>query len=105
MRHVIKKIRESHNLNRAEFAGFLDVNPSTITRWEKGQRRPTDQQIGALLRVAQPEQQRALLEVLGIEDVTQFAADLLASAGVVTAVRVGEVVRVEVGVGARKDES
>lgn len=85
MKHLITQIRETLNLNKTDFADLLKVAPATVTRWEKGERMPTGQdEIGALLRAAQPEQQRELLEALGIDDVTRFAADLLASAGVIT---------------------
>ena len=97
MKHLIEQIRESHNLSKTEFADLLDVAPATVTRWLKGDRQPTGQkEIGALLRVAPPELQAQLLEALGIEDVNQFATDLLASAGVVTAVKAGGVIEVEV---------
>ena len=58
------------------------VSSSSVSRYESGERIPKGLVIGALLRIAEPEQQRLLLEALGIEDVEQFAADLLASAGV-----------------------
>ncbi len=79
---VVAGIRESHGMSQAEFAAMLGVSPAAVSRWESGGRTPTTEQIGALLRAAQPGQQRALLEALGVEDVEQFAADLLASAGV-----------------------
>lgn len=83
MKDLIKHIRESHKLTKTQFADLLGFNPSTVTRWEKGDRVPTGHaEIGALLRVADPDEQRVLLEILGIEDVTVFAADLLASANV-----------------------
>jgi transcriptional regulator with XRE-family HTH domain len=80
--NIVTEIRESLGLNKAGFAAALGVSPGAVTRWENGTRVPTTEQIGALLRVARPEQQRALLEALGIEDVEQFAVDVLASAGV-----------------------
>ncbi|HIP96537.1 MAG TPA: helix-turn-helix domain-containing protein [Anaerolineae bacterium] len=79
---IVTSIREGLGLRKGEFARVLGVSAGAVTRWENGTRTPTTEQIGALLRVAQPEQQRELLEALGIEDVEQFAADLLASAGV-----------------------
>jgi transcriptional regulator with XRE-family HTH domain len=83
MRDIVRRIRESRNLNQANFAALINKSPSTVYRWENGERSPTGhEEIGALLRVAEPEEQRALLEALGIEDVGAFAADLLASAGV-----------------------
>ena len=81
MKNLITKIRKSQGLTKVEFAAVIGVNRSTITRWEKGERTPEHNEIGALLRIAEPDQQRQLLELLGIEDVEQFAADLLASAG------------------------
>ena len=51
--------------------------------------------VGALLRIAEPEQQKALLEALGIEDVEQFAADILASAGVTLMERTRRVVEID----------
>ena len=83
MKNIIKDIRESHNMSKAQFSRLLGVTGGAITRWENGERTPDGPKtVGALLRVAQPEQQKALLEALGIEDVEQFAADILASAGV-----------------------
>lgn len=84
MKDIIKRIRKSCNLNQVQFAGLVGVDQSTVCRWENGGRTRIGQdEIGALLRVAEPSEQRALLEALGIEDVEAFAADLLASAGVV----------------------
>lgn len=82
MKNLITQIRKSQGLAKVEFAAVIGVNRSTITRWEKGERTPEHSEIGALLRIAEPDQQRQLLELLGIEDVEQFAADLLAAAGV-----------------------
>ena len=82
MRNLITQIRESKGLTKAEFAALIGVYRSTITRWENGERIPEHREFGALFRIAEPKQQRLLLEEIGIEDVEQFAADLLASAGV-----------------------
>jgi len=82
MKNLITKIRETLNLNKAQFARLLRTSNATITRWEKGERTPQHSEIGALLRIADPDQQRQLLELLGIGDVEQFAADLLAAAEV-----------------------
>jgi hypothetical protein len=94
---IIKQIRGE--ATQPEFAGRLtaiihqwhgngklpqqSVSVPSISRYESGERVPKGPVIAALLRVAEPEQQRALLEALGIEDVTEFATALLESAGVV----------------------
>ena len=83
MKDLIRQIRKSKNLNQPLFAELVGVSKSTVCRWESGDRTPTGHdEIGALLRVAPPELQAQLLQALGIEDVTRFATDLLASAGV-----------------------
>jgi len=83
MKDLVVRIRKSRNLNQSQFAALIGRDRSTVHRWENGERTPTGhEEIGALLRVAEPEEQRALLEALGIEDVAAFAVDLLASAGV-----------------------
>jgi hypothetical protein len=71
----------------ARSGGDQTVSASSVCRWEKERgdkeaRVPKGEAIAALLRVAEPPQQAALLETLGIDDAMQFAADLLASAGV-----------------------
>lgn len=38
---VLKSLREKYNLFQTEIAGELEVTPSTITKWEKGIRKPT----------------------------------------------------------------
>ena len=77
---IIEEIRG--NRSQAEFAQDVGISRTAITRYESGERKPGYDATAALLRVADPPQQKALLEALGIEDVEQFATDLLASAGV-----------------------
>ena len=79
---VVRAIRDSHGLRKGRFAALVGVTAGSVTRWEAGTRTPTTPELGKLLRVAQPEHQADLLRALGIEDVQQFAADILASAGV-----------------------
>jgi len=80
MQTIVREIRMYHGLNKNDFATLVGVSPAAITRWENGERKPTEPaMIGALLRVARPEQQAAILATLGIEDVEGFAADILAS--------------------------
>ncbi len=77
---IVKEIRS--NSDRLKFAVKLGVSLPTIYSWESGIRTPGTEALCALFRVAEPKQQRLLLEALGIEDVEQFAADILSSAGV-----------------------
>jgi len=67
---------------QAELARDMGVSEAAISLAKHGkrQREPEKSFVAALLRAAEPEQQRALLEALGIEDVTEFAEALLASA-------------------------
>ena len=69
---------------QAELAHIMGVSEATISLAKRGerQREPEKGFIAALLRVAEPEQQRDLLLALGM-DVAQFEAAILASAGVV----------------------
>jgi putative transcriptional regulator len=43
----IVKVREGAGVSQAVLAGFLNVTTSTISQWERGQRRPT----GAALKL------------------------------------------------------
>lgn len=70
------------NRTQAEFAKIIGVSEAAVSLYKSGQRHPNTDTVAALLRIADPPQQCALLKTLGIEDVEQFAADLLASAGV-----------------------
>ena len=77
---------------QAELAHIMGVSEATISLAKRGerQREPEKGFIAALLRVAEPEQQRDLLLALGM-DVAQFEAAILESAGVavVTAAKAG----------------
>ena len=78
---LIRKIRDTRSMT--EFADELGLTAAAVSRYESGkrQREPEKSFIAALLRVADPEQQRALLAVLGM-DVEGFEAAILAGAGV-----------------------
>jgi len=67
-----------------QFAQDTSLAVDSIRSYECGRRRPGYDAIAALLRVAEPDQQRDLLLALGM-DVEQFEAAILASAGVATA--------------------
>ena len=71
---------------QAELARDMGVSEATVSLAKRGerQREPEKGFIAALLRVAEPDQQRDLLLALGM-DVEQFEAAILASAGVATA--------------------
>jgi putative transcriptional regulator len=55
----IAKVRERAGVSQAVFAGFLNVVVSTVSQWERGERRPT----GAALKLLQVVRQKGL-EVL-----------------------------------------
>lgn len=78
-RLVYDRLRDEAALSGRPMA---EIAREMITSRYVMRRDLSDEEIGALLRVAKPEEQRALLEALGIEDVERFAVDLLASAGV-----------------------
>lgn len=65
-------------------AARLGLSPAALSRIKRATRQqaPADGTVAKLLRVAEPEQAAAILKVLGIEDVEQFATALLAAAGV-----------------------
>jgi len=67
-----------------QFAQDTGLAVDSIRSYECGRRRPGYDAIAALLRVAEPGQQRDLLLALGM-DVAQFEAAILASLGVATA--------------------
>lgn len=79
---AVTRMRLALGLRKGKFANLLGVTAGAVTRWEKGTRVPATPEFGRMLRVAPPEHQVALLEALGVEDVEQFASDLLAAAGV-----------------------
>lgn len=68
----------------ADLAARADLSQSALCRAKQGTRQqaPAEGVIAKLLCVAEPEHQAAILQVLGIEDVEQFATALLAAAGV-----------------------
>ena len=77
---IVRSIRAKKT--QPEFAKLLGLSVETVQSYETGRRQPGHDGIAALLRVAEPPHQRQLLEALGIEDVEQFASDLLASVDV-----------------------
>ena len=79
---LIRQIRGTRSMT--EFADELGLTAAAVSRYESGkrQREPEKGFVAALLRVAEPEQQRDLLLALGM-DVAQFEAAILESAGVV----------------------
>lgn len=68
----------------ADLAKRSGLSQATLCRIKGGTRQQTPETsvIAALLRAAEPPQQIAIFQVLGIEDVEQFARALLAAAGV-----------------------
>ena len=65
-----------------QFAQDTSLAVDSIRSYEYGRRRPGYDAIAALLRVAEPDQQRDLLLALGM-DVEQFEAAILASLDIV----------------------
>lgn len=47
----IKSLRKKLKLNQAQFAKKLDVDYSTISKWESGERRPGRRSIKSLARL------------------------------------------------------
>ena len=52
----IKRIRESTHVSQAVFARLLNTSPSTVQKWEIGQKRPT----GTALKLLHLVQKRGL---------------------------------------------
>lgn len=77
---IVKEIRGQRT--QTEFGKLTGMSNAAVSRYESGQRMPQYDAISALLRVAEPAQQRALLEALGVTDMEEFAEAILASAGV-----------------------
>ncbi|MFI7544672.1 helix-turn-helix domain-containing protein [Actinoplanes sp. NPDC049599] len=46
--NALREAREAKNLRGVDVAEFLDVDPSTITKWEKAERRPQSRDLIAL---------------------------------------------------------
>ena len=44
--NYIKSFREKYNLSQYELADLMNVNQSTIARWEKGEKTPSPENIG-----------------------------------------------------------
>lgn len=59
---IIKEVRDDSTMK--QFATLLGVSEASISRYESGQRRPSAPVFGALLTLATPEQQRALLSAI-----------------------------------------
>jgi len=83
---IVRAIRDSHGLRNGKFADLIGVTAGSVTRWLNGTRTPTTPELGKLLRVAAPEQKVDLLGALGVQDVHQFATDILAVCGVTTVI-------------------
>jgi transcriptional regulator with XRE-family HTH domain len=83
---IVETVRAALGVTQRELAARLGVHEATVSRWLRDDSdgrepsRPAD--IGALLRVSPPSIQRRILSAMGIEDVDQFAVDILVSAGV-----------------------
>nr|WP_294553764.1 helix-turn-helix domain-containing protein [uncultured Rhodopila sp.] len=45
--HEIAAVRDKAGVSQAVLAGYLNVAPNTVSRWERGERRPT----GAALKL------------------------------------------------------
>lgn len=52
----IKQIREKSHVSQAVFAAVLNISPSTVQKWEIGQKRPT----GTALKLLHLVQKRGL---------------------------------------------
>lgn len=49
----IKRIREQSHASQAVFAAYLNTSPSTVQKWEQGQKRPNGPSLKLLNLVAQ----------------------------------------------------
>lgn len=49
----IKRIREQNHASQAVFAAYLNTSPSTVQKWEQGQKRPNGPSLKLLNLVAQ----------------------------------------------------
>lgn len=47
----IKELREERNWTQAQLAKLLDVQPSTVFRWENGEREPSPEEMYKLRRL------------------------------------------------------
>ncbi|MFN2338667.1 MAG: helix-turn-helix domain-containing protein [Gammaproteobacteria bacterium] len=49
----IKRIREKNKASQAVFAAYLNTSPSTVQKWEQGQKRPNGPSLKLLNLVAE----------------------------------------------------
>lgn len=49
----IKRIREQNRASQAVFAAYLNTSPSTVQKWEQGQKRPNGPSLKLLNLVAE----------------------------------------------------
>jgi putative transcriptional regulator len=56
----IKRLRTRNNASRAVFAAYLNTGPSTVQKWERGQKKPN----GPSLKLLNLVEQKGL-EALG----------------------------------------
>ena len=49
----IKRIREQNKASQAVFAAYLNTSPSTVQKWEQGQKRPNGPSLKLLNLVAE----------------------------------------------------
>lgn len=55
--NYIRNFREKYNLSQYELADLMNVNQSTIARWEKGEKTPSHENIAKLNK--NPKRKRA----------------------------------------------
>ena len=73
----LRRLREGRGLNRKALAGLAGVDPSTMTRLEKGERGPSREVVDRLANAltVTPTEEHALLRAAGF--LTEEAAELL----------------------------
>jgi putative transcriptional regulator len=57
--HEIKAIREREHVSQTVFANYLNVTPSLVSKWERGEKQPS----GASLKLLSLVEKRGLLAV------------------------------------------
>jgi putative transcriptional regulator len=77
MNVVVKKLRKRLDLPQTEFGQLLGVHPMTVSRWERGEHRPTPYQQALMNEFDKAAAQPKIVEEL---------KTLLVAAGVVAAI-------------------
>lgn len=78
MKHLIKTARLKQNLLIREIAALLKVDPALVSKWEKGSRKPTREQVIKLAEILNIDTEKLLIEWMSEVILYEIGNDTLA---------------------------